>query len=183
VWSVLSLVALLGGIGLLLAVFGRWNLLGWHGREQQSISFRAPDEVSLTPTQNMCAWFFFTWRHCSLFRLCSGATEHYRADLQTFFGIDLGRLLPSTSSGRGTCSCPSSGSLLLSCGRNFPGSDDYRPGAAGQKLLAYGLLARWSSWSSKSPRGICGNQGLIRNPWFGHQDLNISISGVSGRCC
>ena len=49
VWSMLSLAALLGGTGLLLATFGRWNLLGWHGREQQSMSFRAPDEVSLTP--------------------------------------------------------------------------------------------------------------------------------------
>jgi nitric oxide reductase large subunit len=28
VWSVLSLIALLGGIGLLLAAFGRWNFLG-----------------------------------------------------------------------------------------------------------------------------------------------------------
>ena len=46
VWSVLSLIALLGGIGLLLAVFGRWNLLGWHGREDQRVSFRPPDEVS-----------------------------------------------------------------------------------------------------------------------------------------
>ncbi len=34
-WSVLSLIALLGGIGLLLAAFGRWNFLGWHGREEQ----------------------------------------------------------------------------------------------------------------------------------------------------
>lgn len=59
VWSVLSLAALLGGTGLLLAVFGRWNLLGWHGREQQSMSFRAPDDVLLTPAQNACAWFFF----------------------------------------------------------------------------------------------------------------------------
>lgn len=33
VWSVLSLIALLGGLGLLLGVFGRWNLLGlaWAG--------------------------------------------------------------------------------------------------------------------------------------------------------
>ncbi len=60
VWSVLSLIALLGGIGLLLAAFGRWNLLGWHGREQQSMSFRPPDEVLLTPSQKACAWFFFT---------------------------------------------------------------------------------------------------------------------------
>ena len=41
VWSVLSLIALLGGIGLLFAVFGRWGRrLGWHGREQATLSFR-----------------------------------------------------------------------------------------------------------------------------------------------
>ena len=57
VWSVLSLIALLGGIGLLLAAFGRWNFLGWHGREGQSVSFRPPDEVALTPAQRSCAWF------------------------------------------------------------------------------------------------------------------------------
>jgi nitric oxide reductase subunit B len=32
VWSVLSLIALLGGIGLTLAAFGRWDFLGWRGR-------------------------------------------------------------------------------------------------------------------------------------------------------
>src|SRR5262249_20336686 len=58
VWSALSLIALLGGIGLLLAAFGRWNFLGWHGREDQAVSFRAPDKVSLTPAQRSCAWFF-----------------------------------------------------------------------------------------------------------------------------
>ena len=31
VWSVISLIALLGGIGVLFAAFGRWNVLGWHG--------------------------------------------------------------------------------------------------------------------------------------------------------
>ena len=37
VWSVLSLVALLGGIGL-LGAFGRWGRnLGWHGREQATL--------------------------------------------------------------------------------------------------------------------------------------------------
>src|SRR5262249_17806202 len=42
VWSVLSLIALLGGIGLLFGAFGRWRLLGWHGREQATVSFREP---------------------------------------------------------------------------------------------------------------------------------------------
>src|SRR4051794_27336342 len=52
VWSVLSLIALLGGIGLLFAAFGRWGRrLGWHGREQSSLSFRSPGDVALTPAQ------------------------------------------------------------------------------------------------------------------------------------
>ena len=58
VWSVLSLIALLGGTGLLLAAFGRWNFLGWHGKEDQQLSFRSPDKVTLTPAQKSCAWFF-----------------------------------------------------------------------------------------------------------------------------
>ena len=52
VWSVLSLIALLGGIGVLFAAFGRWGRrLGWHGREQATLSFRAPGDVALTPAQ------------------------------------------------------------------------------------------------------------------------------------
>jgi nitric oxide reductase subunit B len=58
VWSVLSLIALLGGIGLLFAAFGRWNFLGWRGREQATLSFRSPGDVALTPAQRACAWFF-----------------------------------------------------------------------------------------------------------------------------
>lgn len=95
VWSVLSLIALLGGIGLLLAAFGRWNLLGWHGRDRQTVSFRSPDQVMLTPGQKACAWFFLTMAALFLLQtLVGGASQHYRADLGSFFGIDLGRLFP-----------------------------------------------------------------------------------------
>src|SRR6266404_749376 len=95
VWSVLSLIALLGGTGLLLAAFGRWNFLGWHGREDQHLSFRRPDVVSLTPAQRSCAWFFFVMAALFLIQtLLGGATEHYRAELTNFFGFDLARILP-----------------------------------------------------------------------------------------
>lgn len=95
VWSVLSLIALLGGIGLTLAAFGRWDFLGWHGREHDKISFRPPSEVTLTPSQRSCAWFFLVMVVLFLLQtLLGGATEHYRADLSSFFGIDLSRLLP-----------------------------------------------------------------------------------------
>ena len=95
VWSVLSLIALLGGIGLLLAAFGRWNFLGWHGREDQRVSFRPPDEVVLTPAQRSCAWFFLVMAllFC-LQALLGGATQHYRAEIANFFGFDLARILP-----------------------------------------------------------------------------------------
>lgn len=95
IWSVLSLIALLGGTGLLLAAFGRWNFLGWHGRERQAIGFRPPDQVFLTPAQKACAWFFFVMAALFLIQtLAGGATQHYRADISSFFGFDLARLFP-----------------------------------------------------------------------------------------
>lgn len=95
VWSVLSLIALLGGIGLLLFAFGRWNFLGWHGREDQSLSFRPPNAVALTPSQRSCAWFFLVMAALFLMQtLLGGATEHYRAEITNFFGFDLARILP-----------------------------------------------------------------------------------------
>jgi nitric oxide reductase subunit B len=95
VWSVLSFVALLAGIGLLLAAFGRWNFLGWHGREDQRISFRSPNEVGLAPAQRSCAWFFLIMAMLFLIQtLLGGATEHYRAEITNFFGFDLARVLP-----------------------------------------------------------------------------------------
>jgi nitric oxide reductase subunit B len=95
VWSVLSLIALLGGIGLLFAAFGRWNFLGWRGREQATLSFRSPGDVALTPAQRACAWFFLVMAALFLIQtLVGAASEHYRADLASFFGIDLARVLP-----------------------------------------------------------------------------------------
>jgi nitric oxide reductase subunit B len=95
VWSVLSLVALLGGIGILFAVFGRWRLLGWHGREQAALSFRTPGDVALTPAQRACAWFFFVMAALFLLQtLVGAASQHYRADISSFFGIDIASVFP-----------------------------------------------------------------------------------------
>ena len=95
VWSVLSLIALLVGIGALLAVFGRWNWLGWHGRDQQELSFRAPDTVALTPSQKATAGFFLAMAAMFLIQALVGvASQHYRAEIGGFFGIDSDRFLP-----------------------------------------------------------------------------------------
>ena len=95
VWSVLSLIALLGGIGLLFGAFGRWNVLGWHGREQATLTFRTPGDVALTPAQRACAWFFFVMAALFVIQtLVGAASQHYRAELASFFGIDLAQALP-----------------------------------------------------------------------------------------
>jgi len=95
VWSVLSLIALLGGIGILLFAFGRWGFLGWHGAEQRTVSFRPPGEVTLTPAQRACASFFLVMALLFLAQtLLGGASQHYRADISSFFGLRLNALLP-----------------------------------------------------------------------------------------
>jgi nitric oxide reductase subunit B len=96
VWSVLSLIALLGGIGVLFAAFGRWGRrLGWHGREQSTLSFRNPGEVALTPAQRATAWFFFVMAALFVLQtLVGAASQHYRAEIDSFFGIDLAQVFP-----------------------------------------------------------------------------------------
>ena len=96
VWSALSIIALLGGTGLLLTYFGRYSaFIGWHGEEKRRLRFRAPSEISLTPAQRATAWYFFIV--AALFfvqTLLGGATAHYHAETGGFFGYDLARLLP-----------------------------------------------------------------------------------------
>ena len=96
VWSALSLIALLGGIGIMFAVYGRWSQkVGWHSAEASALSFRQPGEVTLTPAQRATIWFFAIVSVLFLAQtLVGAAAEHYRADLSTFFGLDLARVLP-----------------------------------------------------------------------------------------
>jgi nitric oxide reductase subunit B len=96
VWSVLSLIALLGGIGVLFGVFGRWGRrLGWHGREQATLSFRTPGDVALTPAQRVTAWFFFVMAALFVVQTFVGAaSQHYRAEIDDFFGFDLAQVFP-----------------------------------------------------------------------------------------
>ena len=96
IWSALSLIALLGGTGLVLAAYGRYSgLLGWHGMEERRLRFVPPAQVPLTPAQRSTAWYFFVVAALLFAQtLLGGATAHYHADDGSFFGFDLAQVLP-----------------------------------------------------------------------------------------
>lgn len=96
VWSALSLIALIGGTGIMFAVYGRWSQkIGWHSQESKKVSYRQPGEVVLTKGQRATVWFFAIVSVLFFAQAMLGAlTEHYRADLSSFFGIDMAQILP-----------------------------------------------------------------------------------------
>jgi len=174
VWSVLSLAVLLGGIGALFTAFGRWNVLGWHGREHNTLTFRAPDEVLLTPAQRVTAWFFFVMVVLFLIQtLVGGASQHYRADLSNFFGIDLARILPFNLARTWHLQL-----AIFWVATSFLAAGIFiTPMLSGrepkiQKWLAIGLLGALAIVVFGSLIGeFAGIHGLIQNgwSWFGNQ--------------
>lgn len=92
-WSALSLIALLGGTGLCLFAFGRFNYLGW-----QTQGHRHPQLLATAPTPGQDAVLKYFLVAALLFlaqALIGGAIAHYRAEPGSFYGIDLSRWLPS----------------------------------------------------------------------------------------
>ncbi|WP_454084806.1 nitric-oxide reductase large subunit [Georgenia sp. Marseille-Q6866] len=96
VWSGISLVALLAGLGILFAIYGRWSRnIGWKGSESTSLRFLQPGAVGITPAQKATASFFLVISLLFLVQSTLGAAvEHYRVELSGFFGLDLAQLLP-----------------------------------------------------------------------------------------
>jgi nitric oxide reductase subunit B len=96
VWSTLSIIALLGGIGLMLTIFGRYSqFLGWHAQEERRLRFLPPGQVPLTPAQRSTAWYLLIVAALFLVQtLLGGATAHYHAETGSFFGVDLPQWLP-----------------------------------------------------------------------------------------
>ncbi len=99
IWSMYSLIALLGGIGLVLFAFGRYRVLGWHRYEEeapQSVTrFRPPEDVKLTPSQRATAWYFLVVAGLFLAQgLLGGANAHYHAEPGGFYGLNLSNWFP-----------------------------------------------------------------------------------------
>jgi nitric oxide reductase subunit B len=93
VYSVLSLVFLLGGTAIVLLAFGRFSYLGWHHREgaQPAAALRPATDMQRATLKFMVfAALLFLGQ-----ALIGGGVAHYRAEPGDFYGIDLSALLPS----------------------------------------------------------------------------------------
>ena len=92
-WSTLSLISLLGGIAAVLFAFGKFNYLGWKGKEGHVRPLVPPG--ASTVSQRATMKFFVIVAVLFLAQvLVGGATAHYRADPSSFFGLDLARYFP-----------------------------------------------------------------------------------------
>lgn len=94
-WSAMSLVVLLGGLGLILTVFGRFKALGW-GAEQTAHAHEGRlSEWTLTPSQRFLGFYFALVALLFLGQAAlGGAIAHYRVEPGGFYGLDLARILP-----------------------------------------------------------------------------------------
>jgi nitric oxide reductase subunit B len=95
-WSALSLLTLLGGLGLILFVFGKFDYLGWGGSSAHRPA--GPGRLQtwvLTPSQKALGLYFAVVMLLFLLQtMIGGALAHYRVEPNGFYGFDLARLLP-----------------------------------------------------------------------------------------
>ncbi len=95
-WSALSLVTLLGGLGLILFIFGKFNYLGWGGaagsRHVESIPLHT---WKLTPSQRALGLYLAVVALLFLAQSAlGGVLAHYRVEPDGFYGFDLAAILP-----------------------------------------------------------------------------------------
>ena len=95
-WSAMSLITLLGGIGAILFFFGKFDYLGWGGdRTPAHYHDQALSRWKLSASQWGTGKYFVVVAALFLLQgLAGGALAHYRVEPGAFYGIDLAALLP-----------------------------------------------------------------------------------------
>ncbi|OOG58683.1 cbb3-type cytochrome c oxidase subunit I [Polaromonas sp. C04] len=93
-WSALSLVVLLGGIGAALLAFGKFDYLGWITRGHHVHPQVIPGQASRG--QRALVKFFVVVMLLFLMQtLVGGGVAHFRADPSSFYGFQLEKIFPS----------------------------------------------------------------------------------------
>ncbi|MFT0534329.1 nitric-oxide reductase large subunit [Castellaniella hirudinis] len=95
-WSALSFLVLLGGIGGVLLVLGRFDYLGWTTEDKSYHLHPRLLEGAASPGQKALVKFFIVVTGLFLVQtLVGGAAAHYRADPGSFYGFQLESIFPS----------------------------------------------------------------------------------------
>ncbi len=103
VWSALSLIILLSGIGLILFVVGKFDYLGWKGESGSAHMMHSAlsspkmssSALKLTPSQWATGWFFGIVALLFLAQaFLGGLLAHYRVETGAFYGFDIAHWLP-----------------------------------------------------------------------------------------
>lgn len=93
-WSALSLIALLGGLALVLLVSGRFENLGWISVVPEAPRIALPGQADAA--QRALVKFFAIVALVFFFQtLLGGALAHYRIEPDGFYGLPLERIFPS----------------------------------------------------------------------------------------
>lgn len=97
-WSAMSLVTLLGGLGLILFIFGKFDYLGWGGTagwKHKHVHGGPLVSWTLTPSQRVLGLYFAVVALLFLAQSAlGGLLAHYRVEPGAFYGFDLARILP-----------------------------------------------------------------------------------------
>lgn len=94
-WSTLSIIFLLGGIGLILYILGKNKQWDWHSpssylKPYLNVGQASPTEKALVKFVVVVGLLLFAQT------LVGGAVAHYRADPGNFYGLDLSKIFPSS---------------------------------------------------------------------------------------
>ena len=94
-WSALSLVVLLCGIGLILAMFGKFEFLGWGSDQKAHVQEGRLSGWTITPSQRILGLYFVVVAVLFLAQtMLGGVIAHYRVEPGGFYGLDLSSILP-----------------------------------------------------------------------------------------
>ncbi|MBF0297773.1 MAG: cbb3-type cytochrome c oxidase subunit I [Oligoflexia bacterium] len=96
-WSALSLITLLGGIGLVLFLFGKFHFLGWRGDESElPMEEKIPLPTGIiTPDQWAIGKYLLVIGLLFVLQsLFGGALAHYRIESGAFYGYNITPIFP-----------------------------------------------------------------------------------------
>ncbi len=143
VWSALSLITLLSGLGLILFVVGKFDYLGWKGEGAgPHFLHSAPAALKLTPSQWATGWFFAIVALLFLAQSSlGGLLAHYRVETGAFTGLTSPAGCPTLWRAPGTFNSQFSGLQRPGLAVAF----SWRPGSAAKNPNIRGLASTHSS--------------------------------------